>query len=532
MTRFHRLGSDLWRSVFGTRDDEVSVAYTLSYVMDGGPEPVASNATLTTTATATIGGATQNSLSMTVAVTWSGGGTRPGFGPSNTNLDGWTSGGWSTSGSDAYVCTFTKASAAVGSTGPTFTVNSGVSAGTITVSSSGGSTEVPDATDTNDAITVQVADTLQFAISRDKTKVKTDETVTHTITATVGGSTQTNIEITVSLEVTGMTGVGGKSETLGSWTKISDWAPSGESEAFQQATFRLASGTVGAHTFTIGWSNGASARGNLIASVSAGESDQVASGSVTYGTDNLTTPKYHWTLDAPSGSNVGIPQTTQEWDDLIAWAGLTIGRPDSLWKCQEASGNLADSFGSTTMTASTGTLAYLQTVTGWARGGVQCDDNSGTEWLQFSGVNLSTTRDAAFFVVDLNTLGSRTLWSMGGTDPGSSTEVRINGSGNIIAFRGGNTATSASTYSGVVCIMAVCDPTASTFKVYVKPVGGSMETLTPTWAAPANSTDTCYVLSGWTATTDATLAWAERWTGANADIDATEAAALFTARGI
>lgn len=60
-----------------------------------------------------------------------------------------------------------------------------------------------------------------------------------------------------------------------------------------------------------------------------------------------------------------IPQSAGEWTALMAAAGLATGNPSSLWKMQEASGDLADSVGSLTFTA-TGSPLYQQSVSGWS----------------------------------------------------------------------------------------------------------------------------------------------------------------------
>jgi len=77
-----------------------------------------------------------------------------------------------------------------------------------------------------------------------------------------------------------------------------------------------------------------------------------------------------WTID--SGSGIGIPQNPTEWTNVIAAAGLTglVSVPDALWRCQEAAGNLADSIGIFTLTATGANLRYQQTVPAWQNKGV------------------------------------------------------------------------------------------------------------------------------------------------------------------
>jgi hypothetical protein len=74
-----------------------------------------------------------------------------------------------------------------------------------------------------------------------------------------------------------------------------------------------------------------------------------------------------WSEDATSGQ--AVPADATEWDAFIAANSLTIAAPTNLYLCQEASGNLTDTIGSKTLTAS-GSPLYQQAVTGWTRKGV------------------------------------------------------------------------------------------------------------------------------------------------------------------
>lgn len=70
-----------------------------------------------------------------------------------------------------------------------------------------------------------------------------------------------------------------------------------------------------------------------------------------------------WTLDATSG--LGTPLTEAEVEAMLASANVVAPNVTSLWKFgTPASGNIADTIGAVTLTAS-GTLAYQQTVAGW-----------------------------------------------------------------------------------------------------------------------------------------------------------------------
>ena len=85
-----------------------------------------------------------------------------------------------------------------------------------------------------------------------------------------------------------------------------------------------------------------------------------------------------WTSDATSG--IGIPQTSAEWDAVILDAGVTAVAPTSIYRCQEASGSLADSVGSFTLTIGGAGHSYQQAVAGWSSLGVSLTDGTVGSW--------------------------------------------------------------------------------------------------------------------------------------------------------
>ena len=88
------------------------------------------------------------------------------------------------------------------------------------------------------------------------------------------------------------------------------------------------------------------------------------------------------TVTRDATSLMYCPANSAEWAQVIGVAGLTgtVPVPDALWLCQEASGNLADSVGAFTLTASGTGLAYQQTVAGWSRKFVRTLDNTSGRW--------------------------------------------------------------------------------------------------------------------------------------------------------
>ncbi len=103
------------------------------------------------------------------------------------------------------------------------------------------------------------------------------------------------------------------------------------------------------------------------------------------------------TRDATSG--VYTPASAAEWTTLLAAAGDAIGGPSALYLCQEASGNLADSIGTFTLTASGTGITYAQSVAGWSRKGVTFNDG---------GSGAFANADAG--LPDLSTTSFSSLW--------------------------------------------------------------------------------------------------------------------------
>jgi hypothetical protein len=103
-----------------------------------------------------------------------------------------------------------------------------------------------------------------------------------------------------------------------------------------------------------------------------------------------------WDVDATSG--IAVPSSTSQWDAFIAANSLAISAPDSIYLCQEAAGNLADSAGAFPLTAS-GTVGYRAAAAGWSRVGVSTTNGMLGRFL---------TTDAA--LPDISTTSMMTLF--------------------------------------------------------------------------------------------------------------------------
>jgi RHS repeat-associated protein len=98
-----------------------------------------------------------------------------------------------------------------------------------------------------------------------------------------------------------------------------------------------------------------------------------------FATQHTTTFDYTNGVTRDATSQWFVPQSYTEWTNLLAGTG--IPNPTNLWKCQEASGNLADSIGTATLTATNvGGMAYAQGVTGWTRKAVTLAEAVASKW--------------------------------------------------------------------------------------------------------------------------------------------------------
>lgn len=234
-----------------------------------------------------------------------------------------------------------------------------------------------------------------------------------------------------------------------------------------------------------------------------------------------------WTVDATS--NKPVPANATEWADFITAKSLTIAVPNYLHLCQEASGDLADSIGSLTLTAN-GTPLYQQTVTGWTRKGVKGNATTANQrFLNSSAPNPSTTsiaRLAYISVGTLDTLGREILGN------GSSGDVSVQaltvGGINTIRYREGSNisdTTNAGYGATAFPIMLVVNQTTSAARLFTP-----LAKVSPTFGAPSTSTN--YFIGAQSGTwADVTVIYECGWQGADAEISDAEAKALFEAFG-
>ncbi len=103
--------------------------------------------------------------------------------------------------------------------------------------------------------------------------------------------------------------------------------------------------------------------------------------------------------------------------DAADFAQLSLPAPNSLWRCQEAGGNLADSIGSLTLTAN-GSPLYNQAVPSWTRTAAAFNQTAAQRFAAAGGVgpNPAVTSVAWLFYMVMDTApgGLRGVLNIGG----------------------------------------------------------------------------------------------------------------------
>lgn len=150
-------------------------------------------------------------------------------------------------------------------------------------------------------------------------------------------------------------------------------------------------------------------------------------------------------------SNIYAPANLSEWTQALAVAGIASGGPSSLWLCQEAAGNLADSIGANALTAA-GAPAYQQGVAGWTRKAVVFTVD--TAGQRFSAVipGLAPATHSSLWLgyvaLSVTPAATRRVIAIGDGGTAGYVEHQIT-TGNLALHVGSNTAISAATYSGI-----------------------------------------------------------------------------------
>lgn len=377
--------------------------------------------------------------------------------------------GW-TCDEDAGTVTCTRATLAANTAAPdiTITVTPTNADATITTTADCTATNADAAAQDSEDTEIQevvVGCSLTVAISDSADPVMTSAAFSYSVVVTVADEDADNLECVITLDpqLTYVSSSG------------TGWS-TGESGGVVTCT--RATGSVGVQpTITVNVTSAAAAE---TSSTTADADADNATAPATQDTETTVTKLV--TKDATSG--IRCPATTTEWADLLTCIGLSgTVAVDSAWKCDEASGNLADIFGSLTLTA-TNTPLYAQSATGWTRTGVSATDGTTGQFAAAATVGPNPTLTSqtwvGFFAMPATPSAARTV--MGINLSSTTVEHRmqqLNTSG-FPRLRHVATSTDGSTsVSSRVDLMAVkYDRTNSEAKGYTK-----SEKLTATYSA-------------------------------------------------
>lgn len=205
------------------------------------------------------------------------------------------------------------------------------------------------------------------------------------------------------------------------------------------------------------------------------------------GTDSLTSSVVAvaptWDVDATSSK--GVPNSSAQWSTVITDNALTNwSAPNSLFLCQEASGDLADSIGSITLTANA-TPVYAQAVSGWTRTAVGTTDGTANQRFRSTQAglpDLGTTSMLVLAYVAVTNNPASTRGVMGiGNPAGIERRAAVGTTSSLARAVAGSTSTSATEGGTAVRpIIIKIDRTGSTALYY-----SNIEKLSPTFGTPA-----------------------------------------------
>lgn len=195
--------------------------------------------------------------------------------------------------------------------------------------------------------------------------------------------------------------------------------------------------------------------------------------------------------DATSGKY--LPATAGQWTQTLTVAGIGSSGPSAIHLLQDPSGNPADVLGTFPLTAS-GTLAYLQAVTGWAAKGIKTSSGVAgiMQTVSASLPDISTTSMLALVYVLLPGAAATTR-SYVTFGPGFGFQAACNytsGTQKAVCLDGANTATGVDDPTSTVRpLLLQIDRTHNVVELCT-----NLERITPTFAT--GPTGKAYILGG------------------------------------
>ncbi len=241
-----------------------------------------------------------------------------------------------------------------------------------------------------------------------------------------------------------------------------------------------------------------------------------------------------FSTDATSGK--AVPESSAEWSNFIAANSLTLATPNYLHLCQEASGNLADSIGSLTLTAQN-TPLYQQSVTGWTRKGIGGDGATAGSFRNAAGPNPSLTSVAQFYYLHIPGFDATVRYIAGfGAGDNVSLQGFVTSGKSILRARLGASLAALTVdhdfdvAGQTIAVLVVSNLSATgveKLKVYTQ-----LDEAAPAAEPAAPGSATTYALGSNTGTFAACqILYSCGWSGAGAEITSAQALAFFQALG-
>lgn len=362
--------------------------------------------------------------------------------------------------------------------------------------------------------------TMSVSIAVDNAVAYNSPLFTLTVTVTVTG-TCTSLQVGLEYDDDSGFTVVPYDGTLNGWTRATGW--SGPLESYsgsREATFTHPTLTNTTSSFTVLVQYSANTRVNgsmLIVSGGTGCIEVPVGTATITGTNPATWYHGFWEIDATSSK--GVPASSASWSDFIAANGVPLSAPSNLWLMQESSGNLTDSIGGLTLTAS-GTVSYQNAIPGWTRKGLGTTNGTAGKWgvASGSGPNPSTTSVAVLLYVRIdNATAERGVLCFDDTTNDFVT-VNVTAAGLLRGYIDTAGTSSVGNYEGVATfpLLYVYDRTNSRARLYT-----STEKVSPTYASV--SADGAKFFGHTTVPATSMYLYGCWWTGANAEWLSTDA---------
>jgi hypothetical protein len=247
-----------------------------------------------------------------------------------------------------------------------------------------------------------------------------------------------------------------------------------------------------------------------------------------HGDSGSSNPMAGVTQDATSFKYT--PSSSAEWTTTLTAAGIATGNPSALWLMQEAAGNLADSIGAFTLTASA--LAYQQTVTGWTRKAISMADGGGAGALNNAGtigdVGVNSGLLLLYVAVTATPAATRDVCGMGGSTTFRGAQVTTGPAYKATPNDGSATATGAANPSTTVRpVLVRINRTAGVWSVTT-----NQEIVTPSpYTAPPNVAAAVFLGSALTTTPAMQIAYGACFRGAAAELSDAQVRTLLQGLG-